>query len=177
MTYLEKAKEMLKDAHYVNWDRFVQIVCPMDIGMENKVPRECEDIQCKDCWNREYTEEQKKETRRKTKAEVFFERFPNAKKNEISGDPEVCAKNIFGSDILCHRNCWICWNKPAPKEYQNMDKKKVEVEDRWAYMEDGSAVCPRCGKRYERRKFEFVGACCEACGANNIVKTEIKEDE
>lgn len=86
-------------------------------------------------------------------------------------------KNIFGSDILCHRNCWICWNKPAPKEYQNMDKKKVEVEDRWAYMEDGSAVCPRCGKRYERRKFEFVGACCEACGANNIVKTEIKEDE
>lgn len=99
------------------------------------------------------------------------------KKNEISGDPEVCAKNIFGSDILCHRNCWICWNKPAPKEYQNMDKKKVEVEDRWAYMEDGSAVCPRCGKRYERRKFEFVGACCEACGANNIVKTEIKEDE
>ena len=75
------------------------------------------------------------------------------------------------------RNCWICWNKPAPKEYQNMDKKKVEVEDRWAYMEDGSAVCPRCGKRYERRKFEFVGACCEACGANNIVKTEIKEDE
>ena len=86
MTYLEKAKEMLKDAHYVNWDRFLQIVCPMDIG-------------------------------------------------------------------------------------------KVEVEDRWAYMEDGSAVCPRCGKRYERRKFEFVGACCEACGANNIVKTEIKEDE
>ena len=53
----------------------------------------------------------------------------------------------------------------------------VIAQDRSAHMEDGSAVCPRCGKRYERRKFEFVGACCEACGANNIVKTEIKEDE
>ena len=59
----------------------------------------------------------------------------------------------------------------------HITREQVEVEDRWAYMEDGSAVCPRCGKRYERRKFEFVGACCEACGANNIVKTEIKEDE
>lgn len=80
-------------------------------------------------------------------------------------------------ETYCPSYMWIDGWVKAEEQQDKNERRQVEIEDRWAYMEDGSVVCPRCGKRYERRKFEFVGARCEACGANNIVKTEIKEDE
>lgn len=59
----------------------------------------------------------------KTLAHVFFERFPDARK-EDDETPKSCAKNIFGSDKHANMfdcrsmNCKECWKIPAPDEYQ-----------------------------------------------------------
>lgn len=47
----------------------------------------------------------------KTYAQDFFEKFPNARKND-SGIPNVCVKHVYGNlDMRCCSCCRECWNQ------------------------------------------------------------------
>lgn len=50
----------------------------------------------------------------KTRLNVFLEAFPNAKIRTKGEEVrlEVCAKEVFGVDVLCLNNCYKCWNTP-----------------------------------------------------------------
>jgi len=60
--------------------------------------------------------------RAKSRADVFFEMFPDASKTVKSAlgtgrdmvIPSVCARHIF-SNVDCHFDCIACWNSPAPQ--------------------------------------------------------------
>lgn len=68
-------------------------------------------------WDKEHT--------KKTCAQVFFERFPDAKKHENSETPMICVKTVGLSDLghICPCgniiDCCKCWNSPAPDKYQD----------------------------------------------------------
>jgi hypothetical protein len=49
----------------------------------------------------------------KTRLSMFLEAFPSAKIRTKGEEvrPEVCAKEIFGDDVLCSKNCYKCWNE------------------------------------------------------------------
>ena len=52
-----------------------------------------------------------KEHPRKTRAQDFFEKFPNAFKTS-QGVPEVCARFIgYCKECSCGKNCIDCWNE------------------------------------------------------------------
>lgn len=65
----------------------------------------------------------------KTFAEVFLEKFPDSNL-DFYGTPYVCVRRVFGQDSTgCDLEdtnlpedlrdiCHCCWNKIAPKEYQ-----------------------------------------------------------
>ncbi len=57
----------------------------------------------------------------KTCAQVFFERFPDAPKDEFNGkSPKPCPSDCFkGVEQLCGDQCVECWNQKAPDEYQD----------------------------------------------------------
>jgi len=54
---------------------------------------------------------------KKTYAEDFFERFPNAAKRD-DGTPGVCRDQVYGSESANCANmpCRQCWNEPFPEE-------------------------------------------------------------
>lgn len=61
----------------------------------------------------------------KTRAQVFFEAFPDALKNKADGTPEMCPFKVgLKLDDKCFfdksglANCKACWNEPAPDKYQ-----------------------------------------------------------
>lgn len=72
----------------------------------------------------EIVEKWAKEHQLKTRAQVFFEKFPDAIKNS-DGKPEVCAK-YCGLAEVCRvidnheppSYCKKCWNELAPDKYQ-----------------------------------------------------------
>ena len=52
----------------------------------------------------------------KTYMQDFFEKFPNALKEE-SSEPKTCVKNIYGIDIDCSKiDCVDCWNQEMKGE-------------------------------------------------------------
>lgn len=52
----------------------------------------------------------------KTYVQDFFEKFPNARKND-SGIPNVCVKHVYGSlDMKCCNSCGDCWNQEMKGE-------------------------------------------------------------
>lgn len=61
----------------------------------------------------------------KTMKDVFFEKFPNAPRDEL-GDPRMCPLDVgfparpdgAGFEGECHTEepCTGCWNRPAPEE-------------------------------------------------------------
>lgn len=52
----------------------------------------------------------------KTYAQDFFEKFPNARKND-SGIPNACVKHVYGSlDMKCCNSCGDCWNQEMKGE-------------------------------------------------------------
>lgn len=46
----------------------------------------------------------------KTYAMDFFEKFPNAIK-EQKGVPACCFRNVYGNDFKCIHDCIACWNQ------------------------------------------------------------------
>lgn len=46
----------------------------------------------------------------KTYNQDFFEKFPDARKDEF-GDPLVCRKRIYKSKCVCSLSCHTCWNE------------------------------------------------------------------
>ena len=59
--------------------------------------------------------------RKKTRAEVFLEKFPHAKL-DANACPDVCAAGVF--NFACtQEDCKKCWNRPAPDEYQEGETK------------------------------------------------------
>lgn len=65
----------------------------------------------------------------KTRAQVFFERFPDAQKHE-DGRPRSCAMycGLAENCPVIHDNksfgyCKKCWAEPAPDKYQNWSDK------------------------------------------------------
>lgn len=68
----------------------------------------------------EIVEKWYQEHQEKTCAQVFFERFPDAPKDEFNGkSPKPCPSDCFkGVEQLCGNPCIECWNQKAPDEYQ-----------------------------------------------------------
>lgn len=63
------------------------------------------------------------EHKQKTKKQVFYEKFPNAPKDD-DGMPQICPDDIWSVDYRkCCGNCVTCWNQPAPEEYQDWSDK------------------------------------------------------
>lgn len=63
----------------------------------------------------------------KTRAQVFFEKFPDAPRKK-NGDPEVCAVNVgLAEPNECvydsYYGCEKCWKLPAPDKYQDWSDK------------------------------------------------------
>lgn len=58
----------------------------------------------------------------KTRAQVFFERFPDAYREKY-GTPRVCAKTIGLTDNCPEYSCYGCWNQPASEKYQDWGDK------------------------------------------------------
>lgn len=54
----------------------------------------------------------------KTRAQVFFEKFPNAPRGVDNVPSEVCAKKCGLAYECVHRYCYDCWKELAPYEYQ-----------------------------------------------------------
>lgn len=52
-----------------------------------------------------------KEHPQKTYAQDFFEKHPNARKDEF-GNPFVCRKDVCGGSCVGSDNCVDCWNEP-----------------------------------------------------------------
>ena len=54
---------------------------------------------------------------KKTRAEDFFEKFPNAEVSEEGDAPATCAAYIYGKDkVECNidKSCEDCWNERVP---------------------------------------------------------------
>lgn len=75
---------------------------------ENLYPEEAVAIVKK--WSEEH--------KAKTRAEVFFERFPDAHRDE-NDEPRVCARTIGLTNRCPEYSCYNCWQQPAPDEYQD----------------------------------------------------------
>lgn len=80
--------------------------CPLDC---------CTNLPCNMSNNAdEIVDEWVKEHPAKTYAMDFFEKFPNARKND-GGVPTICAKHMYdNSDIVENCNtisCYECWNQ------------------------------------------------------------------
>lgn len=65
----------------------------------------------------------------KTRAQVFFEKFPDAPKHE-DGRPRSCPMycGLAENCLVIHDNkpltyCKKCWNEPAPDKYQDWSDK------------------------------------------------------
>lgn len=59
----------------------------------------------------EIVDEWVKEHPAKTYAMDFFEKFPNARKND-SGIPNICVKHLYGNLYMkCCNSCGDCWNQ------------------------------------------------------------------
>ena len=58
------------------------------------------------------------EHKAKTRAEVFLERFPDARRDE-NGEPQACAKIMGLTDRCPEYSCYSCWQQPAPDKYQD----------------------------------------------------------
>ena len=77
--------------------------------------------------DRDYTEEDAEkhlngepEKKRKTYAEDFFEKFPNA--DRTSGSPSVCRDSVYGIAKDCAgRLCGDCWQTAMPDESEDAD--------------------------------------------------------
>ena len=68
------------------------------------------------CCKFEYkTPEEWELLHRKTRKEVFFEKFPNAQ-TTCEGRPLICARRILGDKVECINKCEDCWNVPAESE-------------------------------------------------------------
>ena len=52
-----------------------------------------------------------KEHPQKTYAQDFFEKHPNARKDEF-GRPKMCREDIYGGGCRDDNNCVACWNEP-----------------------------------------------------------------
>lgn len=52
-----------------------------------------------------------KEHPQKTYAQDFFEKHPNARKDEF-GRPKMCREDIYGGGCRDDNNCMDCWNEP-----------------------------------------------------------------
>ena len=50
---------------------------------------------------------------RKTYAQDFFEKFPDAQSNS-DGSPIICKEIIYGgfNNYICTESCYECWNEP-----------------------------------------------------------------
>ena len=56
---------------------------------------------------------------KRTYADDFFEKFPNAQK-EASGEPKSCRDLVYGTNSsYCMDGCCRCWNEP----YENQNDK------------------------------------------------------
>lgn len=51
----------------------------------------------------------------KTCAMDFFEKFPNAIK-EQKGVPACCFRNVYGNDFKCIHDCIACWNQEVKND-------------------------------------------------------------
>lgn len=52
----------------------------------------------------------------KTYATDFFEKFPNASRND-DGSPKVCWNNVYGKGRICPFNaCIDCWNQEMKED-------------------------------------------------------------
>ena len=66
----------------------------------------------------EIAEKWDKEQPKKTRAQVFFEKFPDAVKCD-DGTPTFCPVELgWGTNNDCTYNCIDCWSLPAPYKYQ-----------------------------------------------------------
>ena len=61
-----------------------------------------------------------KEHPQKTYAQDFFEKHPNARKDEF-GNPFVCRKDVCGGSCVGSDNCVDCWNEPMEETYHETD--------------------------------------------------------
>ena len=55
---------------------------------------------------------------KKTRAEDFFEKFPNAEVSEDSDAPATCAAYIYGKEnVECdiNKSCNDCWGEEVPE--------------------------------------------------------------
>lgn len=76
----------------------------IDVGcqaFENKYPEKAEKV----------IEQWAKEHPVKTYAQDFFEKHPNARKDEF-GRPKICREDIYGGGCRDDNNCVDCWNEP-----------------------------------------------------------------
>lgn len=69
----------------------------------------------------EIVEEWDKKYPLKTCAQVFFEKFPDAPRDENNGkSPRPCPDDCFKEvKRLCEYQCVECWDQKAPDEYQD----------------------------------------------------------
>lgn len=80
----------------------------MGIGcreLEWRYPEKAEDIVKQ--WAKEHPQ--------KTYAQDFFEKHPNARKDEF-GNPFVCRKDVCGGSCVGSDNCVDCWNEPMEED-------------------------------------------------------------
>lgn len=54
------------------------------------------------------------EPHKKTYAEDYFEKFPNAQRDE-DGTPKSCRRYAYNNNE-CFMNCKACWDEPMPEE-------------------------------------------------------------
>ena len=57
---------------------------------------------------------------KKTRAEDFFEKFPNAEVDEGTNVriPATCARYVYGKDVIScgvDKECEDCWNEEVPE--------------------------------------------------------------
>lgn len=79
-------------------------------GFETKYPEEC--VEFVQNWAEEHPV--------KTMLQDFFEKFPNAPKEEL-GDPKLCPSACgYTAKDLCDgsefHKCFVCWNRPLEVE-------------------------------------------------------------
>ena len=75
---------------------------------ETRYPEKAEDIVKQ--WAKEHPA--------KTYAQDFFEKHPNARKDDF-GQPKMCREYVYGGDCRGDDNCVDCWNEPMEEDPAN----------------------------------------------------------
>lgn len=124
MTNADKIRSMTDE-------ELAKIICCQDLKHGN----DCFKTSCIDCtieWLNKEAEQTMSETKRKTMMEDFFEKFPDAPRDE-SGSPAPCPSDVYNvSDLPCGydnpRDCRACWSRPVPPQRECYKNATVIVE-------------------------------------------------